>query len=263
MLCAGAVKHFVDAGEGRLDGMARRELVAGKPDRDGQVERSGRQVVRQAGGRADVGQVDRAGRIEVDRAADPAVPPLVLILDVGRVRPLDDPQRERVGSRLEAVREVELGGQVRVLPDADLLAVEAHDEHALGGADMENDPSSGPLLGHRELALVDPRRVRVREGRWPARERHLDVRVVRMIPGAGHRPEARHVRLDPVRTDRGVGRREELEAPAAVERHGLAADDAVHGEAAGPRELRGGPRSGHSRIVARSGTLVAMPDTDR
>ena len=56
---------------------------------------------------------------------DPAVPPLVLVLDVGRVRPLHDAQGQGVRPGPEALGEVELRGEVRVLADADLVAVEA------------------------------------------------------------------------------------------------------------------------------------------
>ena len=86
-----------------------------------------------------------------------------------------------------------------VLADADVGAVEAHDEDALGGADVEHDALAGPGRGDLEVALVDAGRVALGDGRRPARERHLDVRVVRHVPGAGHRPEARNGRLDPVR----------------------------------------------------------------
>ena len=77
-----------------------------------------RQVVRQAGDRPDVGEIDRPGRVQEDRPRDPAMPPLVLVLDVGRVRPLHDAQRQRVRARPDDIGEVELGGEVGVLARA-------------------------------------------------------------------------------------------------------------------------------------------------
>ena len=84
--------------ERRLDRPARRQLAAREPDRDGQVERAGRQVVGQAGIDADVREVDVAGGVQEDRARDAAVPPLVLVLDVGRVRTIS----RRAGSACSA-----------------------------------------------------------------------------------------------------------------------------------------------------------------
>ena len=75
------------------------------------------------------------------------MPPLVLVLDVGRVGPFHDAQAEGVRARPEAVGQVELGGEVRVLADPDLLAVELDDEDALGGADVEDDAPAGPAAG--------------------------------------------------------------------------------------------------------------------
>ncbi len=135
---------------------------------------------------------------------DPAVPPLVLVLDVGRVRPLDDAQASACWRRAG-------GGPVRSNSDARCESLPTpissplrlDDQDALGGTDVEHDPPSGPARGDLELALVDAGRVRLRDLGRQARERHLDVRVVGRVPGAGHRPEARDVGLAPV----GTGRR--------------------------------------------------------
>ena len=143
-------------------------------------------------------------------------------------------------------RQIELGGQVRILSDADLDAVEADDQDALGRPDMEDDPPAGPSLGHVDVALVDAGRVQRRRVGRVARERHLDVGVVRAIPRAGHRPDARDVRLGPVRTGLVVGAREELETPAAIEREPILVRDAVHREPAEPGDLGEGPRSCHA-----------------
>ena len=68
-------------------------------------------------------------------------------------------------------------------------------QHALGGADVEDDAPAGPCRRDLELALVDAGRVDLRDVRRPAREGHLDVRVVGQVPGPGHRPDARDLRL--------------------------------------------------------------------
>ena len=124
---------------------------------------SARRVVGQSGDRLDVGEVDRAGGVQEDRAGDAAVPPLVLVLDVRRVRPLDDGQPERVRSRPQ----VRPSGRTRtarcgVLADADLHAVELDDQDALGRADVEHDPPAGPGRRQLEVALVDAGRVDAR-----------------------------------------------------------------------------------------------------
>ena len=92
----------------------------GEADPDLEVQRAGPEVVGEPGDRPDVGEVDRSGRVQEHRAGDPAVPPLVLVLDVRRVRPLHDPQRQRVRARPDEVGEVELGGQVGVLAEPDV-----------------------------------------------------------------------------------------------------------------------------------------------
>ncbi len=204
--------------------------------------------------------MDRPGRVEVDRAGDPAVPPLVLVLHVGRIRPLHDPQVQGVRAGSETVGQVELRRQVRILADPDRLAVERDDEDALGGADVEDDPPSRPVGGELELALVDAGRVQLRDRRRAARERHLDVRVVRDVPGPGHRPDTRDVSLRPVGAGGIVGSPQELEPPPAVEREPLAVLDAVHGEAADPRQFGVVPRLGHPSIVA--GAMGGRPATD-
>ena len=150
---------LVRALECRLDRPAGWQRETREADGHGQVERAGRQVVGESGIDPHVGEVDLAGRVQVDRSRDPAVPPLVLVLDEGRVRPLDHAQGQRVAARSQAVGQVELRGQVRILAGPDLVAVEAHDEHALGRADVEDDAPAGPCRRDLELALVDARRV--------------------------------------------------------------------------------------------------------
>ena len=127
-------QRLVRALERGLHGPAGRQREAREADGHGQVERAGRQVVGQAGVDPHVGEVDVAGRVQEDRSRDPAVPPLVLVLDERRVRPLDHAQGQRVAARPQAVGQVELGGQVRVLAGPDLVAVEADTISTLSAA---------------------------------------------------------------------------------------------------------------------------------
>ena len=177
---------------------ARRQLVAREADRDREVERAGRQVVGETGRDPDIGEIDRLRRVQEDRAGDPAVPPLVLVLDERRVGPFDDAQAEGVRARPEPAGQVELRGEVRVLADPDLLAVELDDEDALRGADIEHHAPARPGGRHLELAFVDAGRVELGDRRRPVVEGHLDVGVVRLVPGPRHRPDARDLRLGPV-----------------------------------------------------------------
>ena len=51
------------------------------------------------------------------------------------------------------------------MPTPTSSAVEPHDQHALGGTDVEHDPPAGPVRGHLEVALVDAGRVRLGDRR--------------------------------------------------------------------------------------------------
>ena len=237
--------------ERRLDRPAR--PAARRPGTRPSTVRSSVPVVRSSARpaiAADVGEVDRLGRVQVDRAGDPAVPPLVLVLDVGRVGPLHDASGAgcwRPAGRRSVMSNSEARCESLLTPISSPLS--ADDEHALGGADVEHDPPAGP--GRRDLERRARRR---RSGstsgivRRQARERHLDVRVVRLVPGVlasssspGPRSRAS------VGVDRIVRSAEELEAPRAVEREPVVVADAVHREAADARQLRARPRVGHAR----------------
>ena len=215
--------------------------------RHGQVERPGRQVVGEPGVGPDVGEVDRAGRVQEDRPGDPAVPPLVLVLDVGRVGPLDDRQPERVRAGAGGRR----SGRTR-RPGASPCsipiwrAVELDDEHALGGPDVEDDPPARPTpAGSSNVALVDAGRVLLRD----VRRRVRRTASGRSCSGAGPRCPASSrapgtSALAPVRAGRGIRAPEELEAPRPVEREPVGVGDAVHREPAELDELGRDPRLG-------------------
>ena len=228
----------------------------GEGDRHGQVERPGGQVVGESADRADVGEVGRLGFVEVHGAGDAAVPPLVLVLDVRGVGPLDDPDRQAVLARPNEIGDVELGCQVGVLGDPGLLAVERHDGDALGRPEVQDDarPADPGAAGVRiplEGPLVEARRVRVRHVGRQGRERHLDVRVLGQVVEALHRPGAGHDDLRPIVGRFGVGPWEELEPPPAVQRpppvpvHGR-----VHRQASAAGQLRVEPGGSHGLILA-------------
>ena len=82
-----------------LDDPAGRRRDPGEPE---STVRSSVPVVRSSARPAiarDVGEVDGARGVQEDGAGDAAVPPLVLVLDVGRVGPFHDAQRQGVGAR--------------------------------------------------------------------------------------------------------------------------------------------------------------------
>ena len=112
-----------------------------------EIERARRPVRLEPGVRAHVGEVDGPGGVQEHGAGDPAVPPLVLVLDVRGVGPLHDGQPEGVAARLQDVGHVELGRKVRVLAHPDLDPVEVDDQHALGRADVEHDAPPDPVGG--------------------------------------------------------------------------------------------------------------------
>jgi hypothetical protein len=209
--------------------------------------------------------VHRARRVEEDRARDAAVPPLVLVLDVARVGPLDHDEPDDVAlAGADVSGDVELAGEVGVLADADVDPVDGGEEHALRGADVEDDAASRPAGWDLHVPLVDAGRVAVgrREGR-PAGERHLDVRVVREVPDAVdvvellEGPAPRHGQGGSEGRARRDGRerslwgREELEPPRAVELEALHAvvalpvEEGVHGQPSPGRDL--GSRPGAQR----------------
>ena len=195
-----------------------------------------------------VGEVDGRGGPQAHAAVDAAVPPLVLVLHVGGVRPAHDHRRERVAlAGPDPSGEVELGGEARVLRGAERFAVEPEHEHALGPADLEHDPSPAPSPRHRELGAVQAGRVVVGDlGRLQV-EGHRNVRVDRGRE-ALHREAPRHRDLAPA----SVTERHTLPTP----RGGLGPLDAeeppVAVEAAHPRRVgqgRAGPRARRQRAT--------------
>ncbi len=161
------------AGEAHADAPAVRHLAAGRAhvDVDPQPPRRRRTLeqrfgdgvavrCREVGDDVDVREVHRCGGVEEDRPGDPAVPPLVLVLDEGGVRPLDDGEPDDVGpARAQLRGHVELARQVRVLAHADVGPVDPHQQHALRGPHVQHDAAPGPARRNLDLALVDPRGV--------------------------------------------------------------------------------------------------------
>ncbi len=179
-----------------------------------------------------VREVQRIGRVQQHRPGDTAVPPLVLVLKVRGVRPLHHGQPYG-GPPAGAydVREVEVGGEVGVLGDADGPPVHVHQQHALGGPDLEHDPPPGPVGRDVHRTLVDPRRIVDRRQRRELCIRHTDVRVLRTVVRVLHGPCTRHVRRRPGLRERRVRRGQQLEAPVAVEGDGpRPAVDGGHGQ---------------------------------
>ena len=80
---------------------------------------------------------------------------------------------------------------------------------------------------------------------WAGRSCTARGRSMRQVRRAGHRPDARDVGLAPVGSRVGIRGRQQLEAPATIEREPLPVGDAVHRESADPRQFGVVPRSGH------------------
>ena len=144
---------------------------------------------------------------------------------------------------------------MRVLAHADLGAVEPDDEHALGRPDVEDDASTGPGRRELERPLVETGRVRLRDVRRAARR----TASGRSCTGAGRRCPASSRQPGTTisrqaRAGLGVGSREELEAPRAVERQTVGVGDAVDRKAAQLDELGRDPR--RSAASARSLAIV-------
>ena len=187
-----------------------------------------------------------ARRVQEHRAGDPTVPPLVLVLDVGRVGPLHDPERERVRPGPQTVGHVELGGEVRVLADPDVAPLSVTIRTLSAAPTWSTIRRPAQPAGARRSAR------RRRSGSLGdlgrlARERHLDVGVVRQVAGVLHRPAARDLDVAP-----GVGGRprpagEQLEAPRAVELEPVGVRHGVHRQAAEARQFRVGPGVAHEQ----------------
>ena len=123
-----------------------RQLAA--READASTVRSSVPVVRSSARPAidpDVGEVDVTGRVQEHRAGDPAVPPLVLVLDVRRVGPLDDAQPERCSGpgAGDAVRS-NSEARCESLPTPISSPLRRHDQDALRGPDVEDDAPAGP-----------------------------------------------------------------------------------------------------------------------
>ena len=229
----------------RFHAIAGRRPSVDHADVDREIQRSGPQIVGQTGGRADVGQEHAPGGVQEDRSRDPAVPPLILVLDIGRVGPFHDAQGQDVRPRRGETGEVELRRQVGVLRDADLPAVERHDQDTLGRPDMEHDPLVHPGRWNLDLAFVDAGRVVGGNLGREARKRHLDVRVLGPVVEALHRPATRNVGPAPGWPGLGGRLAKQLEPPPAVELDPscrIVVAQRVHRQPVQARELRGEPR---------------------
>ena len=168
-------------------------------------------------------EVAHGRRAEVDRARETSVPPLVLILDEARVRPADDDGVQLVRSVVvDELRDVELGRRLRVLREANRLAVHQHMEDTLERPEVEDDWAPLPPPRHVEAAPVDAGLVLLGHVRRQVGERHLHVRVLRLAE-ALHRPQPRYLDTAPATAGaqslgRVLGSLGQAKLPLAVER---------------------------------------------
>ena len=119
---------------------------------------------------------------------DTAHPPLVLVLNVGGIRPLDDDKGEQVvRAKADMLGQVKLGGQAAVLAHAQQLAVQVNIKDALGPANLQMNAAVFPRGRNLDGFPVNTGRILVRYFRRIQVERHLNVRVMGM-PVAVQRP---------------------------------------------------------------------------
>ena len=127
--------------------------------------------------------LDAAGgpRLEGHVAEDAGEPPLVLVLEVARGRPLVHAHDDEVAPRTDGRRDVELLHEPASRADADLDAVDPHAVARLDPVEAQQHASGiRPRLRQLERAPMIARRVLVGHERRVDRERVLLVRVDRM-----------------------------------------------------------------------------------
>ena len=95
--------------------------------------------------------------IEIHLAGNAREAPEVLVLQIGAVAPAHHLHGYQVIARLHIFGDVKLGGHLRVLRVAHVLAVHPHGEVARGRADMEINLLSLPILRQAERAAVRAR----------------------------------------------------------------------------------------------------------
>ena len=245
--------------------------ASSKPHFDAQVERAASRGRRRATrSRARRSRNVRRRAVEEHLAVDARVPPLVLVLDVGRVGPPHHLRGEQVRlRRTHVLGDVELGFEARVLADADLGAVDPHVQHAVGAADVQHDAPSLPLArarrrwcGSRPVGFCVRHVRRELVGTASARS----CRSAGRSPASSSSPARRRRPTSPSSKSgvaeavgRGVGPVDEREPPAAVERpepRAAAVDQRrPHRQPSDARELGLRPPVRHGRSFARTGTV--------
>lgn len=181
----------------RLDGrqLDRRDLLGRAPDRlDAQLGHAEGQriggrcrrhlgldaagAVGEGGAQPDVLDPADGAREQVHRSEDPRQPPLVLVLDVARGRPLVDPHDDEVPARSDHASDVELLSEPAAGADADLDAVHPEAVPRLHSVEAQHHRLGPvPRLRHLDGASVVAGRILVGHERRLGRERVLDVRV--------------------------------------------------------------------------------------
>ena len=163
--------------------------------------------------------MQRIGGVQQHRAGDPAVPPLVLVLDVRGVGPLDDrePQRGPLAGA-HHVGEVELarpdGSPWRRRPAARPHATSSTLSAAPTCSTIRRPAHSAGMSTSRSYTPVG---LAAGECGGNSGQRHPDVGVLRQVAGVLHGPGAGHLGRGPPVAERRVRGRQQLEAPGAVE----------------------------------------------
>ncbi len=210
----------------------------------------------------------RTGR-EVDLAVDAGHAPVVRILQIAAVAPLEDLHRQAIVALANQVRDVELRRQGAVLEVADRTIVQEDGARRVDAAEVEHDALALPRTRHLEPPHVATRGIVAPDCGGRIGKRIIDVGIDRIavsahLPARGYvnRIPVGHVAVRPheiVRRGRSILR--EAEAPLPVERaearpRAVARERILRrgkGIGGGPR--REPPRGIDARILPRSGGL--------
>ncbi|OQA79119.1 MAG: hypothetical protein BWY31_04271 [Lentisphaerae bacterium ADurb.Bin242] len=170
---------------------------------------------------------DRTGGFgeQLNAPDEPRVPPFVLVLEIGRIRPLDDDDREFIFTGFQEFRDIEFRCAAGVLRESGGNSVHEGVENAFRAVETEQNAASLPVGRNPEKGAVDAGRIAFRRGGRGLLPGHGRVGVVRIVVSL-HVPASRNGDFFPWEFVRGEvvrhGQRvlEVKEIPVAVEGEG-------------------------------------------
>ena len=139
-----------------------------------------------------------------DPAGDPAVEPVVLVLDPGPRRPPHHHDRQFVHLVADQLGHVELRGESTVGGDSNECSVQPDRGRALSSAEVEDDSVAAPMpspaeVGRCDATSVEASRIVFGHRRRIPGKRHHHVRVLGKVAGVLHGPVARNLDRSPAR----------------------------------------------------------------